>query len=138
MHSTGFCAPCPQLCSRWQLPKRIVVGDLPHGGLLAVTLPVARFSLSHGVTAAFVLPVVVATAQREVLFDPHDLGSRLQPESRQAGGDDISMQRTVPDISDIPGEQPIGLPPVGTIIIENRALREIPGPDPATRTPARI
>src|SRR6516164_11496307 len=35
------------------IAKRIVAGDLPHRGLLAATLPVARLALSHRVPAGF-------------------------------------------------------------------------------------
>src|ERR1700756_2891977 len=38
----------------------IVVGDLPHGGLLAVTLPLASFPHAHRVPAIFMAPMVVA------------------------------------------------------------------------------
>ena len=41
----------------------VIVGDLPHCGLRAVALPVALFTPPHSVKAAFVLPVVIATAQ---------------------------------------------------------------------------
>src|SRR5215471_6390874 len=34
------------------IAERIVVGDLPHGGLLAATLPVARLALSYRVPAS--------------------------------------------------------------------------------------
>src|SRR6516165_9681550 len=42
------------------IAKRIVIGDLPHGGLLATPLPVARLALSHRVPAGFMAPMVVA------------------------------------------------------------------------------
>ena len=48
------------------IAKRIVVGDLPHGGLLAATLPMARLSFSHRVPAGFMAPMVVAPAQGEM------------------------------------------------------------------------
>src|SRR5258706_6291892 len=48
----------------------VIVGDLPHCGLRAVALPVALFTPPHGVKAAFVLPVVIATAPGERLLDP--------------------------------------------------------------------
>src|SRR5215472_6445030 len=38
------------------IAERIVVGDLPHGGLLAVPLPVASLALAHRVPAGFVAP----------------------------------------------------------------------------------
>src|SRR5438445_4678537 len=62
--------------------ERIVVGDLPDCRLRAVGLPVAGLTLAHGVPAAFVLPMIMAAAQDEVLLDPDDLSAPLQP----AGG----------------------------------------------------
>src|SRR5204863_3356230 len=99
------------------VPERIVVGDLPNRGLLAVTLPVASLALAHRVPAIFMTPMVVAAAQCKMLLDPDDLRPRLQPASRQIGADHVAMQRPVPDISDIPGKQRVGLPPVGAIIV---------------------
>src|SRR3984893_7514025 len=72
----------------------VIVGDLPHCGLRAVALPVALFTPPHGVRAAFVLPVVIATAQGEVLLDPDDLGPRLQSASRQVGSHDIAFPQS--------------------------------------------
>src|SRR6516165_6983669 len=37
--------------------ERIVIGDLPHGGLLAAPLPVARLALSHRIPAGFMAPM---------------------------------------------------------------------------------
>src|SRR5438270_966545 len=37
------------------IAKRIVVGDLPHGGLFPATLPSAGFAVAHRVPAGFVL-----------------------------------------------------------------------------------
>ena len=90
-------------------------------------LPVAALALAHGVPAGFVLPVIIAAAQGEVLLGPDDLSARLQPASGQIGGDDVAVQSPVPDIGDIPGEQRIGLPPVGAIVVEHLALRELAG-----------
>src|SRR6516164_8143090 len=42
--------------------ERIVIGDLPHGRLLAAPLPVARLALSHRIPAGFMAPMVVAPA----------------------------------------------------------------------------
>src|SRR5215469_4099168 len=55
--------------------KRIVVGDLPECRLRAVALPVGRLAIAHGIPAAFVLPMIMAAAQREGLPRPHDLGA---------------------------------------------------------------
>src|SRR5436190_16291810 len=53
------------------ITERIVVGDLPHGGLLAVTLPLAGLALAHRVPAIFMTPFVVAPAQCKLLLDPN-------------------------------------------------------------------
>src|SRR5437763_3256808 len=97
--------------------ERIVVGDLPHSGLFAVTLPLASLPHAHRVPAIFMTPMVVAAAQGKMLLDPDDLGARLQPASGEIGADHVAMQRPVPDISDISGKPRIGLPPVGAIIV---------------------
>ena len=82
--------------------------------ICAATLP----AFAHGVPTVFRLPMIVAAAQGEVLLDPDDLGAQLQPASRQAGGNDIAVQCSVPDISDVAGEQCIRLSPIGTLIVE--------------------
>jgi hypothetical protein len=82
--------------------------------------------------------MVVAAAQCKMLLDPDDLRPGLQPASREIGADHVAMQRPVPDISDISGKQRIGLPPVGAIIVEHLALREITGADPTSGAPARV
>src|SRR6267378_2660634 len=121
-----------------RVAKRIVVGDLPDGRLPAVALPVASPALAHGVPAGFVLPVIIAAAQGEVLFGPDDLSAQLQPAGGQAGGDDIPVQSPVPNIGDIPGEQRIRLPPVGAIVVEHLALRQLAGVVVAARSPGRL
>src|SRR5215467_78641 len=63
--------------------KRIVVGELPDRCLRAVAGPVAGLALAHGVPAAFMLPVIIAAAQREMLLRPDDLSAQLEPASRQ-------------------------------------------------------
>src|SRR6516165_6270162 len=97
----------------------ITIGDLPDCGLRAVALPVAGLALAHGVPAAFVLPVIIATAQREMLLRPDDLRAQLEPTSCQPDGGDVAEQSRVPDISDIASKQCISLPPVGAIVVEH-------------------
>jgi hypothetical protein len=116
----------------------IVVCNFPHCGLRAVALPVALSTLPHSVTTAFVLPVVITTAQGEVLLDPDDLGPWLQPASRQIDADDFAAQRSVPDIRDIASKQCLGLPPVGAVVVEYFALRQLAGTEMAARSPTRI
>src|SRR5215831_1515804 len=120
------------------IAKRIVVGDLPHGGLLATPLPVASLALAHRVPAGFMTPMVVASAQCEMRLGPDDLSAQLEPAGGQIATDHVAVQRPVPDISDIAGKQRIGLPPVGAVIIEHLALRELAGTDPMARAPGRI
>src|SRR6516225_2913384 len=55
------------------IAERIVIGDLPHGGLLAATLPVAWLALAHRVPAGFMAPMVVAAAQCKMRLGPDDL-----------------------------------------------------------------
>src|SRR5216683_3484851 len=76
--------------------KRIVAGNLRDRRLRAVALPVARLAIAHRVPTGFVLPVIIATAQREVLLDPDDLSAKLEP-----AGDDIAVQRPEPNIGGI-------------------------------------
>jgi len=59
------------------IAKRIVVGDLPHGGLLAATLPVAWLALAPRIPAGFMAPMVVAPTQGEMRFGPDDLSAQL-------------------------------------------------------------
>ena len=84
------------------------------------------------------LPMVVATTQREVLFGPDDLRARLQPAFGETGGGDIAMHGAVPDIGNIAGKQRIGFPPVGTVIIEHRSPRKVAVAKVAARPPGRI
>src|SRR6516225_357224 len=120
------------------IAKRIVVNDLPHGGLLAATLPVARLALTHRIPAGFMAPMVVAPAQVEMRLGPDDLSAQLKPAGGQIAADHIAVQRPVPHISDIPGKQRVGLAPVGAVIVEHLALRELAGADPTAGSPGRI
>ena len=79
----------------------VIVGDLPDRRLRAVALPVAGLALAHGVPAGFVLPVKIAAAQGEVLLDPDNLSTQLQPASIEVGCRNIAVQCSVPDIGDI-------------------------------------
>jgi hypothetical protein len=112
--------------------KRIVIGDLQTVVCVRSPCQWLGLALAHGVPTAFVLPMIMAAAQGEVLVGPDDLSAQLQPVSGQIGGNDIAVQSPVPDISDIPREQRIGLPPVGAIVVEHLAAGELEaGPAPA-------
>src|SRR6516165_10228993 len=132
-----LCGVSPTLLAL-SIAKRIVIGDLPHGGLLAAPLPVARLALAHRVPAGFMAPMVVAPAQGEMRLGPDDLSAQLKPAGDQIAADHIAVQRPVPHISDIAGKQRIGLPPAGAVIVEHLALRELAGTDPPTGSPRRI
>ena len=73
-----------------------------------------------------------------MLLNLDDLGPTLQPATRQVGTHDIAVQRSMPDIRDIPSKQRIGLPPVGAVIVKHFALRELAGTDAAAPSPTRI
>ena len=53
-------------------------------------------------------------------------------------GDNIAAQSPVPDIGDIAGEQRICLSPIGTIVVEHFALRELAVAEAAARSPGRV
>src|ERR1700746_1406684 len=118
--------------------ERIVVDDLPDRRLRAVAAPMTALALAHGVPAGFVLPVIIAAAQREVLLGPDDLSTKLQPASSQTGGDDVAVQGPMPDIGHVPREQRIGHPPAGAIVVQHRALRKLAPAELAARSPGRL
>ena len=99
-----FLRPVPPTLLAFPVTKRVVIGDRPDRRLRAVTIPLAALALPHRVPAGLMLPVIIPTAQGEVLLDPDDLRAQLQPASRQAGGDDIAVQCSVPDIGDVAGK----------------------------------
>jgi len=86
------------------IAERVVVGDFPDRRLGAIAAPMTAHARAHGVPAGFVLPVVIAAAQCEVLLGPDDLSTQLKPAGGKVGSDDIAVQSPVPDISDTPGE----------------------------------
>src|ERR1700730_10537956 len=104
--------------------KRIVVGDFPDCRLRSVASPMAGFTLSHRVPAGFVLPVIIAAAEGEVLLCPDDLSAKPEPAGGK-GGDYMGVQCAVPGIGDTPGEERIRLAPVGAVVVEHLAPREI-------------
>src|ERR1019366_9714112 len=99
----------------------IQIGDLPKRGLSAVSIPVRGLAPAHGIPARFVLPVVVAPAQGEVLFGPDDLRAdsevRLLQSPRYLG----CMQTGMPDVGDVAGKQSIRSCPVDSVIVRNAA-----------------
>ena len=133
-----FLSAVPPTLLVLRVAKRVVVRNLPDRLLGAVALPVAGLAVAHRVPTGFMLPMVIAAAQGEVLLGPDDLSARLQPAAGQIGGDNVTVERPVPDISDIPGEQRISLSPVGAIVVEHLSLRELAPANLAARPPARF
>ena len=84
------------------------------------------------------LPMVVTTAQREVLLAPDDLRARPQPAAGQTGGDHLTAQRAGPHVSDIARKQRIGFAPIGAIIVEHRSPRQPASAKLAACPPRRI
>src|SRR6266446_3787067 len=89
----GFLCPVPRARLALRVAKRVVVGDRPGRGLGAITLPMAGLARAHRVPTGFVLPVVVAATQGEMLLDPDDLSASLQPATGQIGGDNVDVER---------------------------------------------
>src|SRR6267378_1452920 len=115
--------------------ERVVIADFTDRGLRAIALPVAGLARAHCVPAGFVLPVIVSAAQREVLLGPDDLSAKLQPAGGEAGSNDVAVESAVPDVGDISGEQRIRFPPVGAIVVEHFASRELAPAEVAARPP---
>src|ERR1700730_14963259 len=92
----GFMCPVPPARLALRVAKRVVVGDRPDRGLGAITLPMAGLARAHRVPAGFVLPVVVAATQGEVLLDPDDLRAQLEAASSETGGGDVAVQGPEP------------------------------------------
>jgi len=68
-----------------------------------------------------VLPVVIATAENEALLGPDDLRPDVEAYRHEALGHLCRVQRTVPDIGDIAGEQRPSLAPVGPVVVQHLA-----------------
>src|SRR5215469_8313303 len=99
-----FLGAVPPTLLALSVAEWVVVRDLPDRRLRAVTIPLAGLALAHRVPAGLVLPVIIPTAQGEVLLDPDDLRAQLQRAGRQTGGDDIAVQCSVPDVGDVAGK----------------------------------
>src|SRR5205814_1853143 len=110
----------------------------PEGCLLAAALPVAGFAVAHRVPAGLVLPVIIAAAQSDMLLGPDDLGTQLKPAGCETGGNDLSAKRAVPNIGDVPGEERIRFAPVGAIVVEHPALRQLAGAMVPLRSPGGV
>ena len=58
--------------------------------------------------------------------------------SSETSGGDLAVQSPEPDIDNIPGEQSMGFPPAGAMIIEYLAPRELAPVEVAAPSPARV
>src|SRR5215472_4053885 len=95
--------------------KRIHIGDLPDCRLSTTTVPVCRSS--DDIPAGLMLPVVMATANSEVLFSPNNLGADLKTTAEQTFSDNGAPEGSMPNISNRAREQLPSLSPVRTGII---------------------
>ena len=138
MHSTGFWVPRPQLCWRWRLPNGLLLAISQT--VVCVRSPCQWLVLPSRTAYQQVscLPMIIAAAEREVLLGPDDLSAQLEAARRETGGDDLAVQGPEPHIGGIPGEQSIGFPPVGAIVVEHLAVRELAPAEVAARPPARV
>jgi len=82
--------------------------------------------------------MIIAAAQREMLLGPDDLSAQLKPAGAKIGGDNIAAQGAEPHIGNISGEQRISLAPVGAIVVEYLALRQIARTLLPARSPGRV
>ena len=67
------------------------------------------------------LPVVMAAAHYEPILRPDYLGANLEPTRNQAVGHRAGMERGVPDICHLAGEQSPGLAPICPVVIGDSA-----------------
>jgi hypothetical protein len=73
-----------------------------------------------------------------MLLGPDDLSARLQPAGHQTRSDDVAVQSTVPNISDIAGKQRIRLPPVDAVVVEHLAQSELAATELTAPSPGRL
>src|SRR5580704_9727943 len=76
---------------------------------------------AHHVPARLVLAVVMAAADREVVFGPNDLRAGLEAAGGQAVLHDAGLGPGVPNIGHRAGEQRPGLAPISPVVILNLA-----------------
>src|SRR5215213_4769659 len=68
--------------------------------------------LPHGIPAGFVLPVLVATANRNIVLRPDDTCPEIEAGCDQAFRPLMEVQTRAPNIGNITGEQCPGFAPV--------------------------
>src|SRR5690349_11638387 len=85
----------------------IQIRYFPDCRLFSISAPMCRTALTHRIPSRLVLPVVIAATEREMLFRPYDLASKLESGAYESGGHFCGMQTGVPHVSDIAGKQRI-------------------------------
>ena len=101
--------------------KPIQVCHLPKRRLFPVAAPSGRLPLANGVPARFMLPVIVAAAQRKVLLGPDDLAADFKAGAFQRLRDGDRVDPGMPDVGDIARKQIVGRRPVDALIVEHFA-----------------
>jgi len=69
----------------------------------------------------FVLPVIIATADDQVLLRPDDLRPDREPLPLQARGNGRGVKRFMPDVNDAAAEQRPRIGPTGASVVLNLA-----------------
>ena len=67
------------------------------------------------------LPMVVAAGEHQPLLGPDDLAADGEAAGLEALGDGGGVQRPVPDVGDLAGEERPGLAPVGPVVVHHLA-----------------
>src|SRR5258708_32339266 len=105
------------------MPVVVARVDGPKCRLLPVPAPIRRGCPAHRVPARFVLPMIVAPAERKPILGPDDLGAHVEAGSLKGLLDLARVPARVPDIGNRSGEQGPRIPPVGAIIVSHFAER---------------
>ena len=91
---TGFCVRAPNSPGALGYRMGCCWGS-PDRRLRAVAIPLAALAVAHRVRAGLMLPVIIPTAQGEVLLT-QTICARSGTRNRQAQGDDIAVRCSVP------------------------------------------
>lgn len=67
------------------------------------------------------LPVVIASAEGEVLLHPYDLRTKLKPAGYQSISHDTAEHGCVPHIGDVAREKGVSLAPIRPVVVLNLA-----------------
>jgi len=98
---------------------RSPVKDRPDRRLLPVARPSCCSTLSDGVPAWLVAPVIVAARDDQARLIPNDLRPRNEAGAPQTLLDGRGVQRAVPHVGDIPREQLPGRLPIRAVVVRD-------------------